>query len=82
MHTIMLDQRFFFPLAIHMNVAAGMVSVDGGDPGLSFWSMVDPVGQQLTSTAVAAAAMHGSDDERLLSSSHILRFFYFVVYSV
>ena len=58
-HTIIPDQSVIFSLKTPMNFTTRMVSVDGGGLGLSFWSLVNPIGQQLTSTAAAAtAAMH------------------------
>ena len=42
-----------------MNITTEMASVDGEGPRLSFWSLMDPIGHQLTNMAVAVAAMHG-----------------------
>ena len=58
MHRIISDQRVVFPLMLPMNTATGMPHVDGGGPGLSFWSLVDPIGQQLTNMTEAAATIH------------------------
>ena len=58
MHKIVLDQHVVLPPMIFMNIATGMASVDGGGPGLSFWSLVGPIGQKLTIMAAAAAVMH------------------------
>ena len=34
------------------------MSVDRGGPGLSFWSLIEPIGQQLTNMAAAVAPVH------------------------
>ena len=50
---IVLHQRHVSPPTIHTNIATRMASVDRGDQGPFFLPLVDPIGQQLTNTAVA-----------------------------
>ena len=45
MHKIILDHHGVFPLTIPMNIATKMASADRGGSGLSFRSLVDPIGQ-------------------------------------
>ena len=59
MHKIILHQRVVSPLMIPMNLVTRMASVDKEGQGLYFEPLVKLVGQELTNTAVAAAAIHG-----------------------
>ena len=42
-HKIIPDQRVVFPPTIPMDIATGMASINGGYPGLSSWSLFEPI---------------------------------------
>ena len=44
--------------SISLNLDSPLTLVEQG-PGLSVWSLAEPIGQQLTNIAAAAATMHG-----------------------
>ena len=59
MKKIILDQRVVIPLPALTDLVTRMASVDEEGQGLYFEPLFDRIGQQLTNTAAAAAAMHG-----------------------
>ena len=58
MNKIILHQSVVIPLPAPTNLVTRMVSVDEEGQGLYFEPLDEPIGQQLTNTAVAVAAMH------------------------
>ena len=59
MKTNHITSALYHSPAGSMSITTQMASVNEGAQGLYFDPLVDPIGQQLTNTVAALAAMHG-----------------------